>query len=200
MGKILYFETLHSTQLYAREHYQNFLEDTLIQAGVQTNGFGRRGTPWQSISGNFHGTFVFKNANILPINSGELAFVVAVSIGKYLEMLQVHNYAFKWPNDIVNQDDVTGDIKKLGGILIENMSDDLLVGIGLNINNAPQNIEPYLSISVHDLCPHAAAYFCPSQLFDVLKADLKYYQRIGFAYYKEQWSQKCAQLETNNSI
>ncbi|HCU06723.1 MAG TPA: hypothetical protein DIC42_03975 [Holosporales bacterium] len=200
MGKILYFKTLNSTQLYAREHYQSFLEDTLIQADLQTNGFGRRGTPWKSISENFHGTFVFKDVTILPIHSGDLAFVVAVSIGKYLEMLTVHNYAFKWPNDIVTQDDLTGDIKKLGGILIENMGDSLLIGIGLNINNAPQNIEPYLSISLYDLCPRAAAAFCPSQLFDRLKADLKHYQSVGFSYYKENWSQKCVQLKTEKSI
>jgi BirA family biotin operon repressor/biotin-[acetyl-CoA-carboxylase] ligase len=187
MNKILYFETLHSTQLYAREHYQNFLEDTLILAGLQTNGFGRRGTPWKSIAGNFHGTFVFKKVTILPINSGELAFVIAVSLGKYLDMLNVDCYAFKWPNDIVVQDNLTGNFKKLGGILIENMGDDLLVGIGLNIQHAPQNIEPYLSTSVHDLCLQAVGAFCPSQLFDVLKTDLAYYQTFGFSYYKEQW-------------
>lgn len=191
MGKILYFDMLPSTQLYARTYYQIFSEDTLIQAGLQTNGFGRRGTLWHSIAGNFHGTFVFKNIVILPIKSEEIAFVVAVSIGKYLDILNVHSYAFKWPNDIIIQDDLTGHLKKLCGILIENMGDALLVGVGLNIKNAPQNVEPYLSVSLYDMCQHAASIFCPSQLFDVLKADLTYYQRVGFSYYQEMWLQKC---------
>lgn len=194
MGNILYFDTLASTHTYAREQYKNIQEDTLIQAGMQTNGFGRRGTPWKSIAGNFHGTFIFKNVNIAPINSGQLAFIFAVSIGKYLQTLNFNKYAFKWPNDIVIEDDNTGNIKKLGGILIENMTDDLLVGVGLNIKHAPQNIEPYPSVCLDALSLYAGSAFCPGQLFDVLKIDLNSYQKTGFSYYEQEWNKKCARL------
>ena len=173
MGRIIYFETLASTHTYAREQHEIIQEDTLIQAGMQTNGFGRRGTPWKSVFGNFHGTFIFKDASVAPLNSSELAFVFAVSIGQYLQVLNFHNYAFKWPNDIVIEDAATGNIKKLGGIMIENMSDDLLLSIGLNIADAPHNIEPYPSICLQTLSPCAAHTFCPGKLFGVLKDDLE---------------------------
>lgn len=194
MGSILYFKTLTSTHTYAREQYESIQKDTLIQAGTQTNGFGRRGTPWESAMGNFHGTFIFKDVNIAPIDSSELSVVAAVSVGRYLQTLNFNNYAFKWPNDIVLENDADGSIKKLGGILIENMGDDLLLSIGLNITHAPQNIEPYASTSLHELSAHAANTFCASELFDVLKTDLQQYQKKGFSYYSAEWQKKCVRL------
>ncbi|PIZ34041.1 MAG: hypothetical protein COY39_01205 [Alphaproteobacteria bacterium CG_4_10_14_0_8_um_filter_37_21] len=192
MGDIQYFKTLASTHTYARDQYKAIQADTLIQAGVQTNGFGRRGTPWKSIAGNFHGTFIFKDANIAPIKSSELAFVFAVSTGKYLDTLTFNDYAFKWPNDLVVEDHTTGTIKKLGGILIENMSQDLLLSIGLNIAHAPNNVEPHPSVCLQELSPYAAGAFCPGELFGTLKNDLNHYQMIGFEYYETKWQKKCA--------
>jgi BirA family biotin operon repressor/biotin-[acetyl-CoA-carboxylase] ligase len=47
-------------------------------------------------------------------------------------------FRIKWPNDVV----LSGDGRKLAGVLVEQRSGSLLVGVGLNVLHAPSDFSP----------------------------------------------------------
>lgn len=139
---LLQFDELDSTSLHARRLISMPqplpLEAHLIVASVQTGGIGRHGRPWHSPRGGGWMTL------LLP-QSARMPFTLALQVG--LAVRSIAQRALgpatpvqcKWPNDIM------ADNRKLGGILIETASAAdgqpwLLIGIGLNVNNAPQQL------------------------------------------------------------
>lgn len=101
-------------------------------AARQTAGRGRLGRAWDSRTGNFHGsTLVPLRADDPPAPTLALVAAVAlhdavVDISRGLVRPQI-----KWPNDLL-----VGD-GKLAGILLERQGDVVVVGIGCNIQYAP---------------------------------------------------------------
>ena len=58
--------------------------------------------------------------------------MIAIAIVQALQQLGISNcLQIKWPNDILWQQ------KKLAGILLENFHNNLIIGIGLNVNIEP---------------------------------------------------------------
>lgn len=170
--KIRIFDTIDSTHTYVKTH--DFLEDTLIKAVVQTNGYGRRGDQWESVAGNFQGTFIFKDLKLDPFRSGQLAFVMAVGVGRCLKNLGIHGFAFKWPNDILIEN------KKLAGLLIEILGSDLIVSLGLNFVKS----EKYAHLD----CTN----WSDEDLFQMFKNVLKEYLEHGFEPLSKEWLDHCA--------
>lgn len=128
----LHFTTLWSTNAYAIEHPELFVEDqlTVISADHQRAGRGRMGRHWHSApSKNVLASFAF----LLPqtIEVEWIGLILACAVTAYLQAhgLQV---LFKWPNDLF----VNG--KKIAGILVETRAlgedEGVVVGIGLNVN------------------------------------------------------------------
>ncbi len=111
-------------------------ENTLPVLGAvfalsQTSGRGQLRRPWKSPIGNIYAAWVWPRvsgwkADLLPVILGWL-------LGKTLKK-QGLTVQIKWPNDILL---VNGH--KAGGILIEERGASLLVGMGLNISNAPES-------------------------------------------------------------
>ncbi|RPF90742.1 MAG: biotin--[acetyl-CoA-carboxylase] ligase [Rhizobiales bacterium TMED168] len=109
-----------------------------ILADKQTAGKGRKNRYWDSLNGNFMGTYVFKinvEKKILP----HLAFVSALSIHDTIKKFIPNDeiIKLKWPNDIIINK------SKCGGVLIENIFSDnqinhiIAVGIGVNLTKSP---------------------------------------------------------------
>lgn len=111
-----------------------------IVAEKQTDGKGRKNRYWDSLVGNFMGTYVLEinlERKFLP----HLAFVSALAIYDTIEkfILDVDGQILqlKWPNDIILNK------LKCGGILIENIfskADNyhiLAIGIGVNLIKSP---------------------------------------------------------------
>lgn len=95
----------------------------MVIAEEQSAGRGRFGRSWLSPRGGLYATFILEGGPILSVRAG-LAVVVALA-GFGL------NAGLKWPNDVVVKE------KKLGGILIEGADGLALVGIGINLTEAP---------------------------------------------------------------
>jgi BirA family biotin operon repressor/biotin-[acetyl-CoA-carboxylase] ligase len=75
-------------------------------------------------------TGCFFNAKIIP---GQLSIIIGVLLANILKScLPKANIGLKWPNDLLI------DGKKCGGILIE-ISDQIYIGIGINISSHPSN-------------------------------------------------------------
>ena len=99
-------------------------------AHKQTAGRGRHGQQWQSSSAeNIYLSFSWEFEQT-PQHIGLLSLWVGIVLAEVLEKQGVNDHGVKWPNDLYWQQ------QKMGGILIEasNLSSQLVVGIGLNVN------------------------------------------------------------------
>lgn len=105
-----------------------------VMAGAQTSGRGTRGRTWLDGAGNMYLTVVVPISSVptdLPVT------LVPLRIGTLLlptiaSRVSSQPVLLKWPNDILIAD------KKVCGILIEWADDHLLIGIGMNVFEAPR--------------------------------------------------------------
>ena len=93
----------------------------------QRSGRGQFKRQWVSHPGNLYVSFRFPEKNSL---TSAAPFITALAINRALQQLNIHS-EYKWPNDIL----VHG--KKMGGILVEERSGVVIVGIGLNLVQSP---------------------------------------------------------------
>lgn len=130
--KNIFLDKIDSTQTYAKKFYKNFnkKEITCIFAKKQTKGKGRFQRKWYSFTGNINATFYFymksKNIHLIPL-------ILAYS---FLEVLKNKNIKtkIKWPNDIFLNS------KKIAGILCEVSSQNIFLGIGINVNTSKKDL------------------------------------------------------------
>lgn len=98
----------------------------------QTAGRGRAGRVWTGGLGNFMGStaVALRDEESLPQT---LALVAGVSVHRALMTVvpELAGLVLKWPNDLLV------DEAKLGGILLERQRDAVIVGIGVNLAEAP---------------------------------------------------------------
>lgn len=136
----IHFSSINSTNQWAKDHSENFKEQTLtiITADSQTAGRGRFHRPWITTHGeNLCATFAF----IAPQNFthfANLSQIMAIAACKTLDAFGF-KANLKWPNDIlINK-------KKVGGILTEtsivSQKTVIIIGIGLNINMRKEDLE-----------------------------------------------------------
>ena len=103
-----------------------------LVADRQTAGRGRAGRVWTGGFGNFMGStaVALRDHEALPQT---LALVAGLSVHRALMSVapELVGLALKWPNDLL-----VGEAK-LGGILLERQRDAVVVGIGVNLAEAP---------------------------------------------------------------
>jgi len=137
------YETLGSTNDEAKTLARaGAPEGTLVWAGEQTAGRGRRGRTWLSPPGNLYLSLVLRPDGAAS-RAAQLGFVAALGLGDALTALTgpALKLRYKWPNDLL----VNG--KKLAGILLESENaasdrvDFVVAGIGVNIVAAPVDVE-----------------------------------------------------------
>ena len=121
--------TTESTNLDARagRHRDVFTAD------YQTAGRGRLDHKWLSPEGtNLMMSVVLSVAGIPPEQVATLPLVAGLAVAKALRQFLIPHSSFlislKWPNDVL----VGG--KKIAGILCERHGDNVIVGIGVNVN------------------------------------------------------------------
>src|SRR5215472_898407 len=143
---IRYLDKVDSTQRVAAELAQNGTEEGMVViAERQSAGRGRLGRTWHSPAGvNLYMTVILRPH--MPLAEvPQLSLVAGVAVAEALETIAPGLVALKWPNDIWLRE------RKAGGIIAEAVTDatqDLrcvLLGIGLNLNLASNDIPPELS-------------------------------------------------------
>ena len=101
-------------------------------ADRQSAGRGRAGRAWNDGAGNFMGSTVvhLRAADPAPTT---LALVAGIAVVRAITALAgvVPGLALKWPNDVLV------DGAKLAGVLLERQGDAVVVGIGVNLAQAP---------------------------------------------------------------
>ena len=134
-GRLLKFNTIESTNVWAAQHIDFCRNGDVIWAVRQIKGRGRLSRTWFSPEdkGLTLSTVVeFKNNRIIPA----VNFAVALAVNSTLKIFSLSG-SFKWPNDIL----VRG--KKIAGILSEAKLERnfVVIGIGLNVNMKKEDIE-----------------------------------------------------------
>lgn len=142
--RVEYHESLASTNDRARELADaGEPEGAAVLAGEQTHGRGREGRPWHSAPG----LGVYLSVVLRPSVPGErvplVTLMAALGAATGLRQASGVDVRIKWPNDLVVE--AAGDTRrKLGGILTEGRAGndgvrDVVVGIGVNVNHAPED-------------------------------------------------------------
>ncbi len=112
-------------------------EGTWIMAKVQTGGRGRQGRAWQSLPGNLHASTLVRAWYTDPAPA-TLSLVAAVALHRTVVAdtdIAAARLRIKWPNDLVV--DVSGEWRKLAGILLEREGAAVVIGFGVNLAHAP---------------------------------------------------------------
>ena len=113
------------------DEIRKYPSNTILTALEQTKGRGKNNRVWESKqSNNLYFT--------LSINSCKFdnyySFLTGLAILKVLENFNIKNLKLKWPNDILLND------KKFCGILLEKNDNLLYIGVGINIDYYPDNV------------------------------------------------------------
>ena len=134
IGKnVLHFETIDSTNDYAKKIGNELRDGSVIISEEQTKGKGRLGRVWESKAGEGIWISIILKPNIIPNKAPFITLIAGASIVKALNILGV-DAKIKWPNDI------TINNKKLSGILTELSAEIervnyIVVGIGMNVKD-----------------------------------------------------------------
>ncbi len=120
-------QTTDSTNEHAKRLIDaSFSAPFCLTAVSQTAGRGQYNRRWQSLTGNYHGSFVIKG-NVSP-------FLAAVATYKTITKYNEYSLTkIKWPNDIYLNH------KKVAGILTEVYKGHTIIGIGINCFQKPEN-------------------------------------------------------------
>ncbi|KAB3532394.1 biotin--[acetyl-CoA-carboxylase] ligase [Alkaliphilus pronyensis] len=135
IGKnIIHFNSIDSTNSYAKGIADKTPSGTLIISEEQLSGRGRLGREWESPKGDGIWMTLILKPKFPPSEGGKLTQIAAASVWQGINKVLGLKSLIKWPNDIV----ING--KKVCGILTEmsaelNQLHYLIVGIGINVNN-----------------------------------------------------------------
>ena len=113
---------------------------TVVLASRQTQGRGRMRRVWASDDGGLFFTVVVRPD--LPVSQASLLnLTAAIELSKLLRSSYGIDACLKWPNDLL-----VGDQKICGFLSQMETEGDLIgylsIGIGLNVNNDPEQTEP----------------------------------------------------------
>ena len=172
---IISYEETDSTNVRARiAALEGEAHGTLITAGKQTAGRGRRGRSWDSPAGsNLYFTLILK-PDFAPDQASMLTLVMAHAVAEAIIGVTGLECRIKWPNDIV----VNG--KKVCGILTEMSVDKgkiqhVLIGVGVNVGR--QEFAPELADKATSLEQETAARIDERTLLcEIMKAFEKDYE------------------------
>ena len=129
--KIIHFETIDSTNDYAKKIALKEVEGTVIISEEQTKGRGRLKRQWHSKYKEGIWMSIILKPDIIPKKSSFITLIAGASIVNVLNKLGVKAF-IKWPNDIIINN------KKIAGILTELSTEIdkinyIILGIGINV-------------------------------------------------------------------
>ena len=130
---VLHYDTIGSTNDEIRRlAAEGAAHGTVVHADEQKSGRGRLARTWFSPPGNLYMSVLLR-LDVPPARCAELSFVAAVAVADAVMQLlpKQAEIVVKWPNDVL----VGGG--KISGILLEQVDDVIVVGIGLNVLLAP---------------------------------------------------------------
>jgi BirA family transcriptional regulator, biotin operon repressor / biotin---[acetyl-CoA-carboxylase] ligase len=116
---------------------------TVVHADEQTAGRGRLSRRWLSPPGNLYLSIVLR-PDIPTARTIEIGFLAALAVADAVDALLPRQVraTLKWPNDVLANDG------KIAGILVEQADGALVLGIGLDVLQAPSGVSHKVSTIV----------------------------------------------------
>lgn len=145
---LIVHETIGSTSTDAMDRLRSGEAGPFwVVARHQSQGRGRRGSPWQTRPGNLFSSLAL-TIDADPATVATLGFVAGLAMVRALDTARSRiaadagrgtTFQLKWPNDVLV------DGAKLVGILVETESLDMgrravVLGIGVNVAHAPEGL------------------------------------------------------------
>jgi BirA family biotin operon repressor/biotin-[acetyl-CoA-carboxylase] ligase len=154
-------------------------EGAWLIADRQTAGKGRQGREWRDGAGNFMGS------TVVHLRAGDpspetLALVAGLALHEVVNPKLSEPAVLKWPNDVL----VGG--AKLAGILLERVGEAVIVGIGVNLVQAPQ-IADRTTTSLADLGVAADRDAFAADLARQFATDLDRWRSFGLGPIVSRW-------------
>ncbi len=180
--RVTHHKTIGSTNDEARRlAAEGAPHGIVIHADEQTSGRGRLSHTWFSPPGNLYLSILLRSGQP-PARAAELSFVTALAVADTVDALlpRQARATLKWPNDVL----VGG--AKIAGILLEHADDATIIGIGLNVLQAPSNIA-YKATTIVASGGIASVDGARDILLDRLARHIDAWSRDGFAPVREQW-------------
>lgn len=182
---VWHHETIRSTNDEARRlAAEGAPHGTTVHADEQTAGRGRRSHSWFSPPGNLYISVLLRTGQSEQ-RVTELSFLSALVVADAVEALLPRQMRamLKWPNDVL----VNG--AKIAGILLEQVDDATVVGIGLNVLEAPANTA-YKTTTIVANGGIASVVGARDIVLDRLGHHLESWQRNGFPQIRDQWLER----------
>ncbi|HZK56832.1 MAG TPA: biotin--[acetyl-CoA-carboxylase] ligase [Clostridia bacterium] len=134
IGKqVVYFESVDSTNSYAKKEIARLKDGTVVLAEEQTLGRGRRGKEWVSPKGTGIWVSLILKPDIPPREGIKMTQIAVAAVCESIRESTGLNALIKWPNDIiVNGKKVCGILTEMAGEL--NEISYIIIGIGINVN------------------------------------------------------------------
>ena len=187
--QLLEYDEVESTMTTAKNiaEIEEFSMSKIIWAKRQTQGRGRQGKKWISPLGNLYFSFIRKAEKINKKHSFAPVYIISLSLAETIQEISNRSLTpfLKWPNDLL----INGN--KLAGILLEKFSNktnqDLLnIGIGININNSPKNVD-YDTTFLKKENVNISAKNMLLCFFNFLSANEKIYNYTGIEEILQKW-------------
>ena len=154
---------------------------TVVHADEQAAGRGRFGRTWFSPPGNLYLSILLRLV-LPPARTTELSFLAALAVADTVDALLPKHVrsTLKWPNDVL----VEGG--KIAGILVEQTGDARIIGIGLNVLDAPRAV-PYKTATLVGAGGLATVDGARDILLERLAAHLDAWTQHGFETIRAAW-------------
>ena len=189
-SRISHFQELETTMDKAKILAKNNAPHlSVVIAENQTTGRGRLNRKWFSSKGGLWFTLILKPSTPPPV-SYIYNFAASLSLSRSLRRLFDVDVSVKWPNDLL----LNG--KKLAGLLSEmetrgDMVEFINIGIGMNVNNSPQEYESK-AISLKDVLHQDVSRKLILETF--LKDFKTRIQRIDYRKIINQWKEQTSTI------
>jgi len=180
--RVWHYDKLGSTSDEARRlAAEGAPHGTVVHADEQTAGRGRMAHAWFSPPGNLYVSILLRTGQS-PARTSELSFLTALAVADTVEALlpRQTRAMLKWPNDVL----VSG--AKIAGILLEQVDDATIVGIGLNVLEAPSNAA-YKTTTIVANGGIASVDGARDILLGQFGRHLSVWRAEGFTPIREQW-------------
>jgi len=165
-------------------------DGTLVWAGEQLAGRGRRNRDWVSPTGNLYCSLLLRPK--CPTHEAmQLSFVTALAVADAIEaaLPDGTTVTCKWPNDVL------ADGQKVAGILLESSAGGegtlewLVIGVGVNVATAPANTDgPYPAGSLSEI---GAVSATPRDLLETYCGRFFHWRDVwsamGFSVIRDAW-------------
>jgi BirA family transcriptional regulator, biotin operon repressor / biotin---[acetyl-CoA-carboxylase] ligase len=196
--EVVRLDVVDSTNAEARRRAEAGASGPLwITARRQTAGRGRRGRAWSSEPGNLAATLLTHTARP-PAEAAQSTFVAALAVHELISaFVDPALVRIKWPNDVL----LAGH--KASGILVESGVQAtgglwLAVGIGVNLVQAPEDVErPATAVARHlrsDLARAPDSDAALDLLIQTFSAWQDRWDQLGFAALRDAWTARAQGL------